>query len=124
MANEVMRVLTFQVPALEDADGVVDFEALEAMTIVGVSLCATVFTGTPTGFTIDIQDDGSDVIAAIAADTALTPGTWKSVHMGGEEDAVHIAAGSEVEIDLNLTGGSSPTATFTVAIYYLAGLQG
>lgn len=124
MANEVMRTISFQVPALADADGVVDFEALEAMTIVGVSLCATVFTGSPTAFTIDIQDDGTDAIAAITASTALTPGTWKSVHMGGTNAPVYVAAGSEVEIDLNLTGGSSPTATFTVVIYYLAGAQG
>ena len=123
MANEVMRTLTFQVPALADADSVVGFEALEDMTIVGVSLNATVFTGSPTGFTIDIQDDGTDAIAAITANTALTPGTWQSVHMGGTNAPVHIAAGSEVEIDLNLTGGSSPTATFTVVIYYLAGAQ-
>jgi hypothetical protein len=124
MANEVMRIISFQVAALADADSVVDFEALEDMTIVGVSLCATVFTGSPTGFTIDIQDDGTGVITAITADTALTPGTWRTPHMGGTETPVTIAAGSEVEIDLNLSGGSTPTATFTVVIYYLAGKQG
>ena len=124
MANEVMRVLNFHVSPLADADSVIDFEALEDMTIVGVSLCATVFTGTPTGFTVDIQDDGTDVIAAITANTALTPGTWKAVHMGGTNTAVHIAAGSEVEVDLNLTGGSSPTAEFDLVIYYLGGAQG
>ena len=123
MANEVMRVLCFEKAPLVDTDGVIDFEALEDMTIVGVSLCATVFTASPTGFTIDIQDDGTDAIAAITANTALTPGTWQSVHMGGTNAPVHIAAGSEVEIDLNLTGGSSPTATFTVVIWYLAGAQ-
>jgi len=124
MANEVMRTISFQVPALAAASSVVDFSALEEMTVVGVSLCATVFTGTPTGFDIDIQDDGTDCITAIAANTALTPGTWKSTMMGGTESPVVIAAGSEVEIDLNLTGGSSPTATFTVVIWYLAGAQG
>ena len=123
MANEVMRVLAFEKAPLADADSVIAFQALEAMTIVGVSLEASVFTGSPTGFTIDIQDDGTDVIAAVAANTALTPGTWKSVHMGGTNAPVHIAAGSEVEIDLNLTGGSSPTATFTVVIWYLGGAQ-
>jgi len=124
MANEVMRTLSFHVAPLADADSVVDFSALEAMTIVGVSLCATVFTGSPTGFNIDIQDDGTDVITAIAANTALTPGTWKTAHMGGTETPVTIAAGSEVEIDLNLTGGSAPTAEFDVVIWYLAGAQG
>ena len=124
MANEVMRVLCFEKAPLVDTDSVIAFQALEAMTIVGVSLEATVFTGTPTGFTVDIQDDGTDVIAAITANTALTPGVWQSVHMGGTNAPVHIAAGSEVEVDLNLTGGSSPTAAFTLLIYYLAGAQG
>lgn len=124
MANEVMRVLPFHVAPLAAADSVINFKALEAMTIVGVSLCATVFTGTPTGFTVDIQDDASDVIAAITANTALTPGTWLTPHMGGTETPVTIAAGSVVEVDLNLTGGSTPTAEFDVVIYYLAGAQG
>jgi hypothetical protein len=123
MANEVMRTLSFHVAPLADADSVVDFCALESMTIVGVSLCATVFTGSPTGFNIDIQDDGTDVMTAIAANTALTPGTWQTPHMGGTETPVTIAAGSEVEIDLNLTGGSSPTAEFDVVLWYLAGAQ-
>jgi hypothetical protein len=123
VANEVMRVLSFHVAPLADADSVIDFKALEGMTIVGVSLCATVFTGTPTGFNVDIQDDGADVITAVAADTALTPGTWLTPHMGGSQAPVTIAAGSEVEVDLNLTGGSSPTAEFDLVIYYLGGAQ-
>jgi len=123
MANEVMRVLPFHVSPLADADSVVAFQALEAMTIVGASLCATVFTGSPTGFTVDIQDDTADVITAITADTALTPGTWLTPHMGGTETPVTIAAGSVVEVDLNLTGGTTPTAEFDLVIYYLAGAQ-
>lgn len=123
MANEVMRVLSFTIEGQDAADSVIGFSALEGMTIVGVSLCAEAFTGTPTGFDIDIQDDGTDVITAVAADTAQTPGTWQSTHMGGTNDPVAIAAGSEVEIDVNFTGGSSPTADFTLLIYYLAGSQ-
>jgi hypothetical protein len=124
MANEVMRVLSFTIEAQDDADGVIVFEALEDMTIVGASLCAEAFTGTPSGFNVDVQDGGSDVITAIAANTAGTPGTWKTPHMGGSEVPVHVAAGSSVEVDVNLSGGSSPTADFTLLIYYLAGAQG
>jgi hypothetical protein len=119
-----MRVLSFTIEGQDDADGVIEFEALEAMTIVGVSLCAEAFTGTPSGFDIDVQDDGSDVITAVEADTAGTPGTWKTPHMGGTETPVTIAAGSSVEVDVNFTGGSTPTADFTLVIYYLAGAQG
>ena len=121
--SEVMRTLGFHVSPIAATDSVVDFQALEDMTIVGVSFCAEVFTGTPTGCTIDIQDDGTDVIAAITADTALTPGVWQSVHMGGTNAPVHVVAGSEVEIDLNLTGGTTPTASFSVVIWYLGGAQ-
>ena len=123
MANEVMRVLSFSLEAQDDADSVICFQTLEAMTIVGVSLEAEVFTGTPTGFNVDVQDDEEDVITAVAADTALTPGTWLTPHFGGVEIPVHIAAGSEVEVDVNLVGGTSPTADFTLLIYYLAGVQ-
>ena len=123
MASEVMRTISFHVSPIVATDSIVDFQALEDMTIAGVSLCAEVFTGTPTGCTIDIQDDGTDVIAAITANTALTPGVWQSVHMGGTNAPVHIVAGSEVEIDLNLTGGSTPTASFSVVIWYLGGAQ-
>jgi hypothetical protein len=124
VANEVMRVLSFTIEAQDDADGVIEFEALEDMTIVGVSLCAEAFTGTPSGFNVDVQDDGSDVITGVAANTAGTPGTWKTPHVGGSEAPVHVAAGSSVEVDVNLSGGSSPTADFTLLIYYLAGAQG
>jgi hypothetical protein len=124
VANEVMRVLSFTIEGQDDADGVIEFEALEGMTIVGVSLCAEAFTGSPTAFTVDIQDDGSDVIAAVTASTAGTPGTWKTPHMGGTETPVEIAAGSSVEVDVNLADGSTPTADFTLLIYYLAGAQG
>jgi hypothetical protein len=119
-----MRVLSFTIEAQDDADGVVEFEALEDMTIVGVSLCAEAFTGTPSGFNVDVQGDGSDVITGVAANTAGTPGTWKTLHVGGSEAAVHVEAGSSVEVDVNLSGGSSPTADFTLLIYYLAGAQG
>jgi hypothetical protein len=40
VANEVMRVLSFHVAPLADADSVIDFKALEGMTIVGVALRA------------------------------------------------------------------------------------
>ena len=109
--------LVFTAEAQVDADGVHEFDLPVGMTIHGVSLCAEAFTGTPTGFNIDIQDDGSDVITAVAANTAGTPGTWYTPAFGGTNDPVHIAAGSDVEIDINLTGGSSPTADYTIVLY-------
>jgi len=124
MASEVMRTIGLHHEAIVATNGIICFSALEEMTVVGVSLCASLFSGSPTGCTIDIQDDTADVITAITANTALTPGTWKSVHMGGTNAAVVIAAGSVVEIDLNLAAGSTPTAVIDVVIWYLAGDQG
>jgi len=51
--------------------------------------------------TIDINDDGTGVITAVAAATKATPGTWKSTHMGGANAPVTIAAGSVVSLDAN-----------------------
>jgi hypothetical protein len=91
------------------------------ITIVGVTVVAEAFTGTPTGFNIDIQDDGTDVITAVAANTAATPGEWLSTHLGGTNTPVAVAAGSKVEVDINLTAGTSPTADYDVTIFALAG---
>ena len=110
--------MVFTIEAQDDADGVIEFDVPVGMTILGVSLCAEAFTGTPTAFTIDIQDDGTDTaISALAASTAGTPGTWYTPALGGTNAPVHIAAGSDVEVDVNLAGGSSPTADFTLVLY-------
>ena len=38
-----------------------EFTALAGFTLVGASLCAASFTGTPTGFNVDVNDDGAVV---------------------------------------------------------------
>jgi len=119
--NEVLVPFTICVEAQVTADGVIQWSQTKQMTIVGASLCAEAFTGTPTGFNVDIQDDTVDCITAIAANTAKTAGTWLSKHWGGSNDPVHVAAGSVVEVDVNLVGGTSPTADFTLVIWALIG---
>ncbi len=115
--------LTFTAQAQGDADGVHQFQPPRGLTIVGVDVVAEAFTGSPTGFDIDIQDDGTDVITAVSADTAGTVGTWRSKHFGGSNDRVHIDADSTVDIDINLTGGTSPTADYTIVLYALLGAK-
>lgn len=119
--SDRMVAFTFSNQAQGDADGVHTLYAMRTLTIVGVSLCAEAFTGTPTAFDVDVQDDGTDVITAVTASTAGTAGTWKSKHLGGTNDAVEVAAGSEIEIDINFTGGSSPTADYDVTLWCLLG---
>lgn len=96
-----------------------EFTALQGMTVVGVSLCAASFTGSPTGFNVDVNDDGAAAITALAANTAGTPGEWKSTAVGGANDPIQIARGSNVTLDVNFSGGSSPTADYTVVVWYL-----
>ena len=117
--NENLVVFDFDAQAQDDADSVHAFYAIKGFTIIGVSLEAESFANTPTGFNIDVQDDGTDVITAVAADTALTPGTWLSTAVGGSETPVKVAAGSEIEIDVNLVGGSSPTADYHAQLWVL-----
>jgi hypothetical protein len=58
--------------------------------------------------TIDVQDDGTDVVTAhdISANG-----------VGELATPVRIAAGSVIEIDLNLVGGTSPTASGEIALW-------
>lgn len=112
-----LTAMVFTVQAQDDADGVIEFDCPLGMTIWGASLCAEAFTGSPTAFTADIQDDATDVITAITASTAGTPGTWYTPCLGGTQIPVHIAAGSDVEVDINLAGGSTPKADFTLVLY-------
>jgi hypothetical protein len=79
----------------------------EGMLLTKVSHSLTL-TGTPTSATIDIQDDGTDIAAAIDVSTA------------GIETLsapVRIAAGSHVECDLNLAGGTTPKARGRVVLW-------
>jgi len=116
-----ITAFTFTGQAQVAANGAHQFKTPRDLTIVGVDLVAEAFTGTPTAFTIDIQDDGTDAIAAIAASTAGTVGTWRSENFNGSNSPVTIAGGSTIDIDINFTGGSSPTADYTITIYTLMG---
>lgn len=53
------------------------------------------------GATIDLRDDGTDIITGVTADTAATPGTWLSTHVGGTQTPVHVAADSVLAMDVN-----------------------
>src|SRR5512139_927026 len=72
--------------------------ALVPLTVVGVVCSAS---ADDAGLTVDINDDGSGVITAIACATAATPGTWKTTHIGGTQTPVHIAKDSVISFDAN-----------------------
>lgn len=85
------------------------------LTIVGVS-CSP--SADDADLTIDINDDGSAAIAAIACATKATPGTWKSTHLGGSQTPVAIAAGSKISFDANTAAASTRVM---VVIFALVG---
>ncbi len=71
-----------------------------------------------TGATIDVQDDGTDIVTAVDASDHDVPGEWISIHAGGTETPVAIAAGSEIEIDINAAAAAN---RFDVTLIFLTG---
>jgi hypothetical protein len=57
--------------------------------------------------TIDIQDDGTDIVTAIDASDHDVPGEWISTHCNGTQTPQVIAAGSKIEIDCNSVAATS-----------------
>jgi hypothetical protein len=104
------------------------FEALEDLTLVGASLSLDAVTGTPTAVTMDVNDDGAGIAGFTAVSVGTTAGAVtpvKTTHYGGAVAIpADIAAGSEVDVDLNFSGGSSPTAGGTVVLWVLPGKKG
>lgn len=96
-----------------------EFTALRGFTLVGVSVCAQSFTGSPTNLNLDVNDDGTAIVAALAHATAGTPATWKSKALGGSNDPVHVDADSIVSIDVNFSGGTSPTGVDLNVVLYI-----
>ena len=121
--EERLVPLSFFFAAVADVDGAWLQEIPFQCTIVAVDYTLHTVTGGPTGANIDIQDDTVDAITAIAlaAFTAGSKAEWLAKHMGGAQIAVEVAAGSVLEIDLNLTGGTSPTAGLNGIIWVLIG---
>ncbi len=111
----------FSAQAQGDADAVHGFVPPVGMTLVGVTLYPEAFSGEPTGFNIDLNVGESEAVKALAANTAGTAGAWKARHFGGTNTAVALAAGDAVTLDVNLAGGTTPTADYDVVLWLLEG---
>lgn len=70
------------------------------------------------GASMDITDDGTDIVTAIDATDHDVPGEWISVHAGGSETPVAIAAGSEMTLDFNAAAAAN---RFDVVLLFLTG---
>lgn len=98
---EALAEIVFHLVTQADADGVSGAYVPKDFMLTGISVFAnaTGITGTPTTATIDIQDDGTDIVTA------------QDVSSNGYTELttpLYIAAESVIEIDLNFSGGSSP----------------
>jgi hypothetical protein len=91
------------------------------LTLVGVTVYPEAFTGTPTGFNVDVNIAGQAAVSAVAANTAGTAGEWKTPHFGGSQAAVAITAGQQVTLDVNFSGGTTPTADYDLHLWLLEG---
>jgi hypothetical protein len=70
------------------------------------------------GATMDIQDDGVDIVTAIDASDHDVPGEWLSTHVGGANAPIPIAAGSEISLDFNAVAVAN---RFDVVLLFLTG---
>ena len=104
--------LVFTLSSQADADGAVVYTDRNNLTIVGYSVGGTV-GGAPSAATIDIQEGGTDV------ETALDISTYGYFDL---DDPVLIDAQTAIDIDVNFTGGTSPTFTGNITLFTLRGL--
>lgn len=84
------------------------------ITIIYVTVSPSV---NDASMTIDIDDDGSNVITAIDCSDQNVPGTWKSVDVGGTNAPVIVAANSLMALDAN---GAAANTRAMVQIHYKA----
>lgn len=68
--------------------------------------------------TIDIQDDGTDIITGVDVSDHDVPGEWLSTYAGGTNAPVYVAAGSEIDIDVNSGAAEN---RFDITIWALIG---
>ncbi len=115
----MMQVMNF---TAVDPDETAASGALAVYTYIPVNITIVAVSAAPleddAGATIDINDDGSGVIAGVDASDKDVPGTWKSTHVGGTNAPVVVAAGSELTIDVN---NGAAANRFNVDIWFLPG---
>ena len=105
-----------------DADAVRTIQFPFGVMITAVTVQPDAFTGTPTGFTVDLNVDGDATdVAALAANTAGTVVHWLSKHHQGDDEVIRVAKNTDVTLDVNLAGGTSPTVDGIVTLWFIQG---
>ena len=114
----------FNIPLVgqADADAVRTIQFPFGVMITAVSVQPDAFTGTPTGFTVDLNVDGDATdVAALAANTAGTVVHWLSKHHQGDDEVIRVAKNTDVTLDVNLAGGTTPTVDGIVTLWFIQG---
>ena len=114
----------FNIPLVgqADADAVRTIQFPFGVMITAVTVQPDAFTGTPTGFTVDLNVDGDATdVAALAANMAGTVVHWLSKHHQGDDEVIRVAKNIDVTIDVNLAGGTSPTVDGIVTLWFIQG---
>ena len=114
----------FNIPLVgqADADAVRTIQFPFGVMITAVTVQPDAFTGTPTGFTVDLNVDGDATdVAALAADTAGTVVHWLSKHHQGDDEVIRVAKETDVTLDVNLAGGTTPTVDGIVTLWLIQG---
>ncbi len=114
----------FNIPLVgqADADAVRTIQFPFGVMITAVTVQPDAFTGTPTGFTVDLNVDGDATdVAALAANTAGTVVHWLSRHHQGDDEVIRVAKNTDVTLDVNLAGGTTPTVDGIVTLWLIQG---
>ena len=118
----------FNIPLVgqADADAVRTIQFPFGVMITAVTVQPDAFTGSPTGFTVDLNVDVANTptatdVAALAANTAGTVLHWLSKHHQGDDEVIRVAKNTDVTLDVNLTGGTSPTVDGIVTLWFVQG---
>jgi hypothetical protein len=116
MDNYVVLGFTLVNPADASALGDNDFYQNVPCDMTIIYVCAASDTD-DADLTVDINDDGTGAIEAISCADKEDPGEWKSTHVGGTNDPVRVAAGSELSFDVN---DADAATTIHLTIWALA----
>ena len=114
----------FNIPLVgqADADAVRTIQFPFGVMITAVTVQPDAFSGTPTGFTVDLNVDGDATdVAALAANTAGTVVHWLSKHHQGDDEVIRVAKETDVTLDVNLAGGTTPTVDGIVTLWFIQG---
>jgi len=106
--NERLIPLQFHLNGDAAGNGVAGIYIKPAFLLTDIGSFVTIAGGSVTVSTIDVQDDGTDAVVAhdISTDGITTLATQ-----------VRFEAGSVIELDLNLTGGTTPTVTGEITLW-------